>query len=245
MARARRRARSAGAILVLAGWGTMLALAHDLPEPRPATPSPTVRDAGPTRGEAFDFDPPEPGTYGLPPIGLAADGEVIDARGGRHRLRSLFEDKFVVLSFIYTRCADACPLATAVLSDVVAASRRDEALRANLKVISLSFDPEHDRPQIMAEYARAMAAPGPPDWLFLTTASQSAVRPILSGYGQSLTKVPRAEDPGGFDFIHLLRVYLIDRGQRIRNVYSAAFLDPRLILADLRTLLIEERGGAK
>jgi hypothetical protein len=36
-------------------------------------------------------------------------------------------------------------------------------------------------------------------------------------------------------------VYLIDRQQRIRNIYGLDFLDPRLLLADVRTLLQEDR----
>jgi len=46
---------------------------------------------------------------------------------------------------------------------------------------------------------------------------------------------------------HPLRVFLIDRDRRIRNIYSSGTLDPRLMLADVKTLLLEEtqniRGG--
>jgi hypothetical protein len=40
---------------------------------------------------------------------------------------------------------------------------------------------------------------------------------------------------------HILRVFLIDRDGRIRNIYSSATLDPRLDLADVKTLLLEEK----
>jgi hypothetical protein len=33
----------------------------------------------------------------------------------------------------------------------------------------------------------------------------------------------------------------VDRRRRIRNVYGLDFLDPRLLLADVRTLLLEDR----
>jgi len=39
---------------------------------------------------------------------------------------------------------------------------------------------------------------------------------------------------------HTLRVFLIDRDGRIRNIYSSGTLDPRLVLADVKTLLMEE-----
>jgi hypothetical protein len=41
---------------------------------------------------------------------------------------------------------------------------------------------------------------------------------------------------------HTLRVFLIDRQGRIRNIYSSGTLDPRLILADIRTLILEGRN---
>jgi len=39
---------------------------------------------------------------------------------------------------------------------------------------------------------------------------------------------------------HLLRVYLIDRNRRIRNIYSQSFLHAGVVLAHLRTLLMSK-----
>ena len=44
---------------------------------------------------------------------------------------------------------------------------------------------------------------------------------------------------------HRLRVYLIDSQRRIRNIYGLDFLDPDLLLADVRTLVLEERGSRR
>jgi cytochrome c peroxidase len=38
---------------------------------------------------------------------------------------------------------------------------------------------------------------------------------------------------------HILRVYLIDRDRRIRNIYSAGFLHVDTVINDLRTLQME------
>ena len=43
-------------------------------------------------------------------------------------------------------------------------------------------------------------------------------------------------------FSHVLKVFLIDRQGRVRNIYSAAFLYPELVMADVKTLLLEETG---
>ena len=36
---------------------------------------------------------------------------------------------------------------------------------------------------------------------------------------------------------HVLKVFLVDANRDVRNIYSAGFLDTRLILADIETVL--------
>jgi hypothetical protein len=40
-------------------------------------------------------------------------------------------------------------------------------------------------------------------------------------------------------------VFLVDRDGRIRNIYSSGTLDLRLVLADVKTLLLEEARLSK
>jgi cytochrome oxidase Cu insertion factor (SCO1/SenC/PrrC family) len=54
-------------------------------------------------------------------------------------------------------------------------------------------------------------------------------------------KNPR--DPTG-PLNHTLRVFLIDPAGYIRNIYSSDTLDPRLVLADVRTLMLESAQPA-
>jgi len=60
---------------------------------------------------------PEPGSYALPSLGLAADGEVLTGDGESIRLHSAFDKEFTVLAFIYSSCndEDGCPLSSYVL----------------------------------------------------------------------------------------------------------------------------------
>ena len=67
---------------------------------------------------------------------------------------------------------------------------------------------------------------------------------ILNGYGQAVDKRSNPNDPQG-PLYHILRVFLIDREARIRNIYSSVTLDPRLVLADVKTLLLEEKKVSK
>jgi cytochrome oxidase Cu insertion factor (SCO1/SenC/PrrC family) len=202
------------------------------------------------RSARFDFDPPRPGSYRLPVVKPAADGAVLDAGGVPRRLREVLAGKVVVLSFIFTRCSDAngCPLATAVLHQIHGATAGDPELVRRVKLLTLSFDPGHDTPETMAKYARvAVASETRSPWEFLTAASERELRPILAGYGQLVQRPTGPPAPGVTDAspTHLLRVYLIDPQQRIRNIYRLDFLDPRLLLADIRTVLLEERQARR
>jgi cytochrome oxidase Cu insertion factor (SCO1/SenC/PrrC family) len=202
------------------------------------------------RSARFDFDAPRPGTYRLPVVKPAADGAVVDAAGNPRRLREALTGKVVVLSFIFTRCSDAngCPLATAVLHRLHAATADDPELARNLKLLTLSFDPAHDTPGTMARYgAVAATRERRSAWEFLTTSSERELAPILAGYGQLVQRPAGPPVPGvtASSPTHLLRVYLIDRQQRVRNIYGLDFLDPRLLMADVQTLLLEERQAQR
>ena len=42
---------------------------------------------------------------------------------------------------------------------------------------------------------------------------------------------------------HVAKVFLIDGERRVRNVYGSGFLDARILLLDLETLLRERKSG--
>ena len=198
-------------------------------------------------GDGIRFEVPRPGTYRLSVIKRAADGVVLGIDGGARRLLEVMDGRVALLSFIYTRCSDenGCPLATATFLEIEEAMTRQPELAGALRLVSLSFDPSHDTPAAMAAYAGEdpkVGASSTSAWSFLTTASKAALEPILVGYGQSV--VSEAHGNGALTgvFSHVLKVFLIDRQGRVRNIYSAAFLYPELVIADVKTLLLEERG---
>lgn len=194
---------------------------------------------------ALGYDAPAPGTYDLPSLFPAADGEVLTDGGEPTRLHRLLGDRVVLLSFIYSTCSDAagCPLATAVLHRVERRLARESDLAERVRLITLSFDPHHDTPEVMRLYRRGLASDGL-DWRFLTTSGEAELQPILAAYNQPVQREydERGEPLGTFS--HLLRVYLVDRERRVRNIYSLSFLHPDLLVNDLRTLLMEPTAQA-
>lgn len=188
-----------------------------------------------------DYPVPAPGSYLLPVIMRAADGALLDANGDAASLAALTRGRVTVLSFIYTQCAspNACPSATGILWQLNRESAADPALAAALRLVSLSFDPVNDTPDRMAAYSALVAEdPAAAPWHFVTTRSEKELQPILAAYGQAVSRKANPRDPTG-PLNHTLRVFLIDAAGRIRNIYSSGTLDVRLILADVRTLMLE------
>ncbi len=220
-------------IPLLAGLTGASAAPHHQPEPaQPQVLAPGYSELG--------FEAPAPGSYALPPLGPAADGIVLDDAEPA-RLHELLGDKIVVLGFIFTSCTDVngCPLASHVLARVQQRLRGDQRLAGQVRLISLSFDPERDNPEVMQAYGKSFRRDDF-DWRFLTCASRRELDPILDAYGQSVIRDYDADGRSLGTMSHLLRVYLIDRDRQIRNIYSPSFLHPDLVLADIRTVMMEE-----
>jgi protein SCO1/2 len=76
----------------------------------------------------------------------------------------VMKGKILLINFFYADCDAVCPLMTANLArvqDLLGARVGDE-----IRIVSISLQPEHDTPEIMAAYARTYGAG--PGWLFLT-----------------------------------------------------------------------------
>lgn len=95
----------------------------------------------------------------------------------------LIKDKRVMINFIYTRCQDACPLATAKLAQLK--RRLGDRVGRDLFIYSITLDPEHDTPEVLKAYAqRFRAGPG---WLFLT-GTREAIDAVRFKLGQRRKK---------------------------------------------------------
>jgi protein SCO1/2 len=203
-----------------------------------------AKSPSPGRTADYAFPLAKPGSYPLPPIKLAAGGSVLDETGQRHELGELIRGRVTVLAFIYTRCGDLCPAATLDLSQLQDIAAKDRVVANGSQLVTMSFDPEHDTPEVMREYAAQWRAADRalPDWFFLTAPDQQTVAPMLAAYDQQVSRI-RDSTGSASSFSHIFRAFLIDQQGVIRNIYSLDFFDPRLVLNDVRTLLMNGRAG--
>lgn len=118
-----------------------------------------------------------------------------------------------IANFIFTRCPTICPALTNRMGEV---QRRTEG--APVRLVSFSVDPDHDTPQVLAEYARAHGAG--PRWSFVTgdfAAMRGAIEDGLKvsmGRGQPGPVI----DPS--QVLHGAHFALVDGEGRIRGYFD-------------------------
>jgi protein SCO1/2 len=168
--------------------------------------------------------------YQLPIINPAPDFVLVDLNGKRVSLKDL-QDKIKVVNFIYTSCSSTCPIVTRRLSSLQQVLKRKGLLGERVKIISISLDPERDTTRQLKRYADGFRADSD-SWLFLR-GTLKQTKKVLSDYDIWVEKA----DDGTID--HVMRVYLIDGKNRIREIYNLAFLQPRLVIRDIEMVLSE------
>jgi protein SCO1/2 len=111
------------------------------------------------------------GRYSVP------DVKLLDESGAPVPLRTLLEsDRPVALNFIFTTCTTICPVMTATFAQM----RRTLGHAGDrVRFVSISIDPEYDRPEVLKEYAGRFGARE--GWTFLT-GDRPAIARVLQGF---------------------------------------------------------------
>jgi cytochrome oxidase Cu insertion factor (SCO1/SenC/PrrC family) len=204
-------------------------------------------DVGPGSAPRMEFTPLRPGTYELQAIQSVQDAALLDARGRPVALRSLTTGKITLLTFFYTYCVDplGCPFARETLSMLRDRILADRELRRVVRFVNITCDPTTDTPPVLAEYATEFTKDRRFEWQFLTAASVPSLLPVLDDLGQDVSVDVDAQGRPTRALHHMLKVFLIDPRGTVREIYTLAFLQPQVMLNDIRTLALERQQPAR
>jgi protein SCO1/2 len=161
----------------------------------------------------------------LPLLGAVPPFALVDQRGVAITRESLLGQPWVA-DLIFTRCKTACPLMTEKMAKL------GPSLPASVRRVSVSVDPDHDTPEVLAAYAAEQTAGGPP-WSFVTGARGEVRRLAVDGFKLGVAVTPPG-DPRAADepITHSTRFVLVDAEGRIRGYYDA--FEPASVEALLR-----------
>jgi len=161
----------------------------------------------------------EPPRATLHPGDPVPDFTLMDQTGARVSL-SQFAGKVVVLTFVYTTCPlpDYCFRLSNNFGQV--AKRFGPGMGGDLVLLSITFDPVHDTPPVLARYAATWKA-DPRSWHFLT-GSLDEVKAVSRRFGLNFWS-------DGEFLTHSLHTLVIDRRGRLAadfegNEFTAAQL---------------------
>ncbi|MBI4571708.1 MAG: SCO family protein [candidate division NC10 bacterium] len=136
---------------------------------------------GAWRGQGSQDDRP---LEGLRIFGTVPDFSLIERSGRRITLAEL-RGRVWIANFIYTHCTDTCPLQSARMARLQA----DFSPELDVRLVSITVDPEQDTPAVLVEYANRFGADRD-RWLFLTGEKKAIYTLALEGFRLSVA------DPG-------------------------------------------------
>jgi cytochrome oxidase Cu insertion factor (SCO1/SenC/PrrC family) len=112
----------------------------------------------------------------LQPLWKAPDFALIE-RSGRLLTKADLLGKVWIANFIFTRCVDTCPLG----SNRMAQLQKTFAAEEDVRLVSITVDPTHDTPPVLARYAEKIGA-HPQRWFFLTGNKDQIYRLAREGF---------------------------------------------------------------
>ncbi len=139
-----------------------------------------------------------------------------------------------VVDLIFTHCAGTCPMMTSQMASL----QHSITKTPDVKLVSISVDPNNDTPEVMAEYAKRYNA-DTKNWYFLTGPISTIYTVAKNGFKLTLDSV-------GGDYnnpiVHSERFVLVDKKGNIRGFYTGTEDESKAkVLADIGDLLREEK----
>ena len=198
-------------------------------------------DPGKATAPRMEFVPPPPGSYKLQRIQRVSDAALLDSAGHSVSLSALTHGKITLLTFFYTYCVDplGCPFAHTTLAQLRDRVRGDGALAGRVRFVSVSLDPTHDTPAVIANYGQEFATDRNFDWRFLTARGVPELLPVLDDFGQDVSVEMDENGRATRTLHHMLKMFLIDAHGNVREIYTLAFLQPKVMFNDIKTLASE------
>lgn len=166
----------------------------------------------------------------IPQPGEAVPDFTLTNQNGAHIHFKQFQGKPLLVTFIYTRCPfpDYCPRMSHNFSQVMQDLQKDPKAFAEAQLLSISIDPERDKPADLRSYGESYAGRVDPKfqhWQF-ASGSPEQVRQAADFFGL-------AYNSKDGQIVHNLSTVLIGSDGKVRKVYSGNEWKPEDVAADV------------
>ena len=127
--------------------------------------------------------------------------------------------KVVLLTWLYVKCPDVCPL---IVSNLKVAQTKLGARAKDLVIVAVSTDPERDKPKAVNEFLEAR---GMEDRMQYLVGSESKLHDVWRTWG--VTAEPAAANPELIE--HWSATYGISASGKITTLYPANFKPDQIV----------------
>jgi len=184
-----------------------------------------------------------PGRPELPVLGHIPSFAMNDQRG-RAVTDATLRGEVLVVDFFYATCTTSCPRLTGRMLAVqqgLDARERQAGRHLPVRLVSITLDPDNDRPETLRAYAERAGA-DEARWSFLSGRSEDLDHVVTGGFNYAFE---RAEPAAGIGAImHGEWIILVDAAGSLRGYYAASDSERMGALVDDAARLAAEGPGA-
>lgn len=163
-----------------------------------------------------------------PQLGAEVPDVKLVNQDGRQLSTRQFKGRALAVTFIYTRCPmpDQCPLLSTNFAALNGALAPDAELTKKAHLLSVTLDPEYDKPEVLKSYGATYAGGKFDTWDF-ATGNPADVRRFAEFFGLAY----KAESG---QVIHSLRTAVVTPEGRLYKLYRGNEWKPADVLNDLK-----------
>lgn len=160
----------------------------------------------------------------------------LTAQNGKTVTHESLKGQVLVFSFIFTSCTDICPVITTQMRELQAELAAG-GMAGDVRLLSITVDPERDTPEVLAAYASNYGA-DTAGWDFLTGDLAQIKQVVTGGFLLALDKADSHAGHGAqtYGVTHSDRIVLVDRQGNIQAYHSSQDLDMAKLLREIQAL---------
>jgi protein SCO1 len=156
-----------------------------------------------------------------------------DSKGRTYSL-SEFDNKYVLITFLYTSCGTVCPQLEKNMAELY--ERLPQYVGNEILFLSISFDPTRDDPDRLETYRKAFGSDGD-TWRMARIVDKNELDLLLKRFG--VIVIP----DGNGNFTHNSAFYLVDKTGRLSEVMDYTKIEEAV--DKIATLIESEKGNKK
>ncbi|MEH7387934.1 SCO family protein [Bacillus sp. JJ1521] len=151
---------------------------------------------------------------------------LIDSNSKKFHLQEL-EGKYTLFTFMYTSCGDVCPVLERNFAEIYE-NIPEGVLGKEVVLVSISFDPEHDTPNVLKSYSDHFGADGE-RWKMATIEDEQELQDVLN----TLEVIVIPNEYGGYE--HNSAFYVINPEGKLTNIFD--YQTPQTVVEYLDSFL--------